>query len=153
MAGEQQVDATLEEYSPWLTPKRKLVAGGVVLAVAFAAIIYVVTVNTGQFFLDVSEVHQKDAVLFGKEIRVGGIIVPGSLEYGDDRIVTFQILDTRKQTESPPLDVIFKGVPPGQFGAPAVEVVLEGSYQPDRIFHATSIITRESRKYIPVTEE
>ncbi|MFQ5873975.1 MAG: cytochrome c maturation protein CcmE [Dehalococcoidia bacterium] len=152
MAGEQQADATLEEYSPWLTPKRKLIAGGVVLAVAFAAIIYVVTVNTGQFFLDVSEVHQKGAVIFGKDIRVNGIIVPGSVVYGDDRTVTFQILDARKQTE-PPLDVTFRGVPPGQFGVPSVEVVLEGSYEPDLIFHATSIITRESRKYIPVTEE
>ena len=152
MAREQQADTTLEGYSPWLTPKRKLIAGGLVLAVAFAAVIYVVTVNTGQFFLDVSEVQQKGALLYDKEIRINGIVVPGSIVYGEDRTVNFQVLDARKKAGEP-LDVAFKGVAPGQFSVPAVEVVLEGRYQPDQVFHATSIITRESRRYVPVTDE
>ncbi|MEE9198976.1 MAG: cytochrome c maturation protein CcmE, partial [Dehalococcoidia bacterium] len=85
-------------------------------------------------------------------IRINGIVVPGSVEFGEERTVSFQILDTKMKAERP-LEVMFRGVPPGQFGVPAVEVVLEGSYQPDEVFHATAIITRESRKYIPVIEE
>ena len=152
MAGEQEADIALEGYSPWLTPKRKLIAGGFVLAVAFSAIIYVVTVNTGQFFLSVEEVQERDTTIYGKDIRVNGIVVPGSVVFGEDRIVTFQMVDAR-QRGGQPLKVEFKGIPRGQFGVPAVEVVLEGSYQPDQVFHATGIITRESRKYIPVPSE
>ena len=48
----------------------------------------------------------------------------------------------------------FQGVPPGQFGVPSVELVIEGSLEADQLFHATSILTRESRKYVPqVVEE
>lgn len=152
MASEQQIDTTLEEYNPWLTPKRKLIAGGIVLAVAFTTIIYVVTVNTGQFFLEVSEVHERADTLIGKEIQVRGVIVNESLTYGDDRTVTFDILDKSDPTVEP-LQVLFKGVPPGQFGVPSVELVIEGSLESDQLFHATSILTRESRKYVPVVEE
>ncbi|MEE9248109.1 MAG: cytochrome c maturation protein CcmE [Dehalococcoidia bacterium] len=152
MAGERQVDAAIDVYNPWLTPRKKLIAGGIVLAVAFASIIYVVTVNTGQFFLDVSEVQQKGSLLFGKDIRVNGIVVPGSIVYGEEKGVSFQVLDTKKKSGQP-LDVVFPGVPPGQFDVPSVEVVLEGRLEPDKVFHITSIITRESRKYIPITEE
>ena len=72
--------------------------------------------------------------------------------YGDQEDVTFQILDTETKSGEP-LEVLFAGVPPGQFDVPSVEVVLEGSLEPDNLFHATSIITRESRQYIPVTEQ
>ena len=95
MVSEPQVETTLEEYSPWLTPKRKLIAGGIVLAVAFTAIIYVVTVNTGQFFLEVSEVHERADTLIGKDIQVRGTIVNESLTYGEDRTVTFDVLSIR----------------------------------------------------------
>ena len=152
MAREQQADVTLEEYNPWLTPKRKLIAGGVILAVAFTAIIYVVTVNTGQFFLSVDEVFHKGPLLYGKDIRINGLVVPGSVVYGDDRNVSFQILDAKKKAGRA-LYVVFQGVSPGQFGVPSVEVVLEGSYEADEVFHATAIITRESRKYVPVIDE
>ncbi len=151
MASERQADVTLEGYTPWLTPKRKLIAGGIVLAVAFAAIMYVVTVEMGQFLLSVSEVHAKGPTIFGKDIRVNGIVVPGSVNFDDDRTVIFQIVDAETKSGQP-LGATFRGTPPGQFDVPSVEVVLEGSLESDGLFHVTSIITRESRKYIPETD-
>ena len=151
MVGEQQADAAIEAYSPWLTPRKKTIAGGVVLALALAAIISVVAVYTGQAFLDVSEVQQKGSLLYGKDIKINGLVIPGSIVFGEEEGVTFQVLDAKKKAGSP-LDVVFEGVPPGQFNVPSVEVVLEGSLEPDNAFHATSIITRESRQYIPVTD-
>ncbi len=152
MASEPQAETNLEEYNPWLTPKRKLIAGAVVLAVAFTAIIYVVTVNTGQFFLEVYEVHERADTLIGKDIQVRGTIVTQSLEYGEDRTVTFDVLDKSDPTVEP-LRVSFQGVPPGQFGVPSVELVIEGSLQADGLFQASSIITRESRQYVPQVEQ
>ena len=92
------------------------------------------------------------SLLFGKDIRVNGIVVPGSIVYGEERGVSFQVLDAKKKS-GPPLDVVFPGVPPGQFDVPSVEVGLEGRLEADKVSHLTSIITRESRKYIPITEE
>ena len=152
MAADSHPDSIIEVYTPWLSPRKKTVLGGAVLLIALAAIISLIAFNVGKAFLDVNEVHARGAEIYGQEITVSGIIVPGSILYGDQEDVTFQILDTEtKSGES--LHVLFAGVPPGQFDVPSVEVVLEGSLEPDNIFHATSIITRESRQYIPVTEQ
>ena len=152
MAADSHADPTIEAYTPWLSPRKKTIAGGIVLTIALATIISLIAFNVGQAFLEVSEVQQRGAMIYGQDIRISGIIVPGSIEYGAQEDVTFQVLDATKKSGEP-LEVVFKGVPPGQFDVPSVEVVLEGSLEPDNAFHATSIITRESRQYIPVTEQ
>ena len=152
MVTDSRPDPAIEAYTPWLSPRKKTIAGGVVLLIALAAIISLIAFNVGQAFLDVSEVHERGPDIYGEDIKISGIIVPGSIAYGDQEDVTFQVLDTETKSGDP-LAVLFAGVPPGQFDVPSVEVVLEGSLQPDNVFHATSIITRESRQYIPVTEQ
>jgi len=152
MVSESRPDPAIEAYTPWLSPRKKTILGGAVLLIALATIISLVAFNVGKAFLDVNEVHDRGAEIYGQEITVSGIIVPGSIAYGDQEDVTFQILDTGTKSGEP-LGVLFAGVPPGQFDVPSVEVVLEGSLEPDGIFHASSIITRESRQYIPVTEQ
>lgn len=152
MVTESRPDPAIEAYTPWLSPRKKTILGGVVLLIALATIVSLIAFNVGKAFLDVSDVHERGAEIYGQEITVSGIIVPGSIVYGEQEDVAFQVLDAETKSGEP-LDVIFAGVPPGQFDVPSVEVVLEGSLEPDNAFHATSIITRESRQYIPVTEE
>ncbi len=152
MVTDSRPDPAIEAYTPWLSPRKKTILGGIVLLIALATIISLIAFNVGKAFLDVSEIHERGAEIYGREITVSGIIVPGSIVYGDQEDVTFQILDTETKSGEP-LEVLFAGVPPGQFDVPSVEVVLEGSLEPDNLFHATSIITRESRQYIPVTEQ
>lgn len=152
MASDSQADLAIKAYTPWLSPRKKTIAGGIVLLLALATVISFVAVNVGQAFLDVSEVQEKGASIYGEDIKISGVIVPGSIVYGDQEDVSFQVLDSEKKSGEA-LDVVFAGVPPGQFDVPAVELVMEGSLEPDDIFYATSIITRESRQYIPVTEQ
>lgn len=152
MVTDSRPDPAIEAYTPWLSPRKKTILGGLVLLIALATIISLIAFNVGKAFLDVSEVHDRGPEIYGQEITVSGIIVPGSIMYGDQEDVTFRILDAETKSGEP-LEVLFAGVPPGQFDVPSVEVVLEGSLEPDGIFHATSIITRESRQYIPVTEQ
>ena len=152
MTSDSRTDPAIEAYTPWLSPRKKTIVGGVVLILALATIISLIAFNVGQAFLEVSEVQQRGPTIHGQDIKINGIIVPGSIVYGDQEDVTFQVLDAKKKSGEP-LEVVFAGVPPGQFDVPSVEVVLEGSLEPDNIFHATSIITRESRQYIPVTEQ
>ena len=68
-------------------------------------------------------------MIHGQAIKINGIIVPGSIKYGDQEDVSFQVLDAKKKSGEP-LNVTFAGVPPGQFDVPSVEVVLEGSLEP-----------------------
>ena len=152
MAAESRGDPALEAYTPWLSPRKKTIAGAAVLIIALAAVISIIAFNVGQAFLEVSELHERADAIQGEEVTLRGVIVPGSIVYGDQEDVTFQIVDADTKAGDS-LVVLFEGVPPGQFDVPSVEVVLEGSLEPDGLFHATSIITRESRQYIPVTEK
>ena len=87
MASDSRTDPAIDAYTPWLSPRKKIIVGGVVLILALATIISLIAFNVGQAFLEVSEVQQRGSMIHGQDIKINGIIVPGSIEYGDQEDV------------------------------------------------------------------
>jgi len=117
-----------------------LVLGGVLLA-ASALLISFAFRDAIVFFFSptelIAEQRRPDQLL-----RVGGLVVEGSLVRGESETATFQITDGNGI-----VDVSFKGVLPDLF-AEGQGVVAEG-YLRAGAFEATEVLAKHDENYIP----
>jgi cytochrome c-type biogenesis protein CcmE len=78
----------------------------------------------------------------GERLRLGGRVVPGSVDAADGE-VDFVVTDgTTRMT------VVHEGATPAMFRT-GVGVVLEGSYGTDGAFHSDTMLVRHSEQYRP----
>jgi cytochrome c-type biogenesis protein CcmE len=78
----------------------------------------------------------------GERLRLGGQVVPGSVDAADGE-VDFVVTDgTTRMT------VVHEGATPAMFRT-GVGVVLEGSYGSDGAFHSDTMLVRHSEEYRP----
>lgn len=118
------------------TSTRFFAAGGVlVLAVAF--LIYNGMQGTSAFYMTVDELQASPAAADGKQIKVGGDVVAGSIErggIGDE--IRFEITDGVST-----IPVVYHGAAPDIF-ADHAEVIATGTMQADGTFEATELLTK-----------
>lgn len=102
------------------------------------------------YFVNVSEALAMDP---GKltQARLFGTVAAAGIEQSADGLgVGFTLLD--KDDASKSLRVQYRGAVPDTFKA-GVEVIVEGSFGRDRVFGATTLITKCPSKYEKVREE
>ncbi len=98
--------------------------------------------DTMTYYLTVSEVLAKSPEIQDETLRVGGNVSPASVQWNPiDLLLNFQIEDEKSS-----LKVSYKGVVPDSF-KPGGEVVLEGRYESDGQFTATTIMPKCASKY------
>jgi len=78
----------------------------------------------------------------GKMVRVGGLVVPGSIRQGADE-TTFAVTDGRRS-----LNVAYHGVLPDLFRA-GQGVVIEGICRPGAVFSADRVLAKHDERYMP----
>ncbi len=88
---------------------------------------------------DVVEQH----VAPGTRLRLGGLVVPGSIVKGKDLKVTFQVTDGNKA-----VTVNFQGILPDLFRE-GQGVVTEGVLDPGGTFRADSVLAKHDERYMP----
>jgi cytochrome c-type biogenesis protein CcmE len=88
---------------------------------------------------------------YGPTIRLGGIVVPGSIQWNAGHTsLTFQVANDRKPG-SPKVDVKCDEVPPQMFRE-GIGVVVEGSYDASTIFKSNRLMVNHSNEYRPPKE-
>lgn len=118
------------------TNTRFFVAGSI-LAVAIAFLIYNGMQGTSAFYMTVGELQAATAVSEGKQIRVGGNVVPGTIEHGGiGQELRFSISDGAASVA-----IVYDGAPPDIFSDHA-EVIATGTMAEDGTFHATELLTK-----------
>lgn len=123
--------------------KRFLIGGGVILA-ALAYIIYGGMQEALVYFKMPSELRAEEGAMKGKFVRMGGMVVKGSMEK-DVQNLTYKFQITDGNTNFP---VYFKGVPPDLF-VEGKGAVVEGRVENDGVFHATTIMAKHAEDYSP----
>jgi cytochrome c-type biogenesis protein CcmE len=121
--------------NPWLNAKLLVAAGTIALAVGF--LVFNALGSSMAYFQTVGELRASGKDLSGEKIRVGGDVVPGSVQHvalTDE--LTFTITDG---TDT--LPVAYKGVVPDIFSE-HVEVVAEGTVGPDGVMVADKLLTK-----------
>ena len=113
---------------------------GVVILAAVGYLVYS-GLRTNVYYQTVGEL-QAGGGANGKQVRLAGNVVPGSIvrEEGSSTI-RFQVADAGGA-----LPVVYRGAVPDIFG-PAIEVVLEGKYDPATGFAADTLLAKCPSKF------
>jgi cytochrome c-type biogenesis protein CcmE len=118
-----------------------IASAGVVLAVA-AALVLIALRDQIVFFYSPSELAEK-SLTPGTRVRLGGLVVAGSVVRADDGSVSFAVTDTAKTTK-----VDFRGVLPDLFRE-GQGIVAEGVLNPGGGVSADTVLAKHDEKYMP----
>ena len=123
---------------------------GIILSIALiiSGIGYLALGNFGKnlvYFFTPSEVASLTQDYFGRKVRVGGLVVPGSLRVVPNSLkMTFELTDGAAT-----IPVSFEGIPPDLFKE-GQGAVVEGYWDEGRQFHSNLIMAKHSEDYMPI---
>jgi cytochrome c-type biogenesis protein CcmE len=126
--------------------KLKYVVAGVIVLAALVGLIYSGAKESMVYFYTPSELLAKRESVQGKALRVGGMVVGGSLRWdAQNLLLTFQLTDGQDT-----VSVRHKGTAPDLFREGAGAVV-EGTWVPEGYFRSSNIMAKHSEEYKPPT--
>jgi cytochrome c-type biogenesis protein CcmE len=124
------------------TRQLKLLIGAVVIAAGVGYLVYGGIQETIVYFVTPSELHAKGTSAYGKSLRLGGLVKEGSWSKEPGTLShAFELVDDNSTVK-----VTFRGIPPDLFGEGRGALV-EGSYGPDGLFQAKTILAKHSEEY------
>lgn len=126
---------------------RRFLIGGLIILAALAYIIYGGAKEAIVYFRTPSEVQASGTGFANQFLRIGGMVVKGSLQK-DVKNLTYRFELTDGKGTIP---VFFHGVPPDLF-ADGKGAVVEGKVGADGVFQATTIMAKHSEEYSPPPE-
>ena len=94
------------------------------------------------YFFSPSEVTEAAAPT-GRNIRLGGLVVAGSVQKGADGVVAFAITDNAAETR-----VVYRGDLPDLFRE-GQGIVAEGAFDESRTFRARQVLAKHDETYMP----
>jgi cytochrome c-type biogenesis protein CcmE len=94
------------------------------------------------FFYSPSEITEETAPA-GRMIRLGGLVLPGSVEQGADGSVIFSVTDNAADAR-----IVFQGDLPDLFRE-GQGIVAQGSFDEARVFQATQVLAKHDETYMP----
>lgn len=94
------------------------------------------------YFLTPQELLDRGDGAYGKAVRIGGQVAPGSVQWDA------KTLDLRFRVKDGASEVVVhsKGAPPQMF-RDGMGVVVEGKYGSDKVFQSKNLIIRHSEEY------
>jgi cytochrome c-type biogenesis protein CcmE len=123
---------------------RRLLIGAVIIVAALSYMIYGGMQEAMVYFVTPSELKAKESPSSDKFLRLGGMVVKGSLQKDLQNLTyRFELTDGNAT-----LPIFFKGVPPDLFSE-GKGAVVEGRIGADGVFHATTIMAKHAEEYSP----
>jgi cytochrome c-type biogenesis protein CcmE len=128
--------------------RNRLVAIGAIF-VAAGALAWIAFGNIGEnlvYYWKPSEMLAQGPKAYGATIRLGGVVVPGSIVWNPAHTeLTFDVADTHLPT-SPKVKVEAKETPPQMFRE-GIGVVVEGTFAADQVFRTSRLMVNHSNEY------
>jgi cytochrome c-type biogenesis protein CcmE len=130
-----------------MKPSSKFLIGALVIVAGVAGLIISGVKETGVYFLTPSELvarTQADPSFHDVGLKVGAKVVPGSVRRDPGaRTIDFRISDGSSE-----FPVTYTGLVPDTFtDASNIEVIVEGKYGRDGVFHATEVLAKCGSRY------
>ncbi len=128
--------------------RNRLIAIGAIL-VAGAALAWVAFGNIGEnlvYYWKPSEMVAQGDKAYGATVRLGGVVVPGSLQWSAEHTsLTFEVADNHLPTAQK-VKVSSEVTPPQMFRE-GIGVVVEGTYANDLVFKTNRLMVNHSNEY------
>jgi cytochrome c-type biogenesis protein CcmE len=128
--------------------KLTLAVGVVVVLVIFGYFAFGGLGRSLVYFWTPTELLAEGDAAYGTSVRLGGMVVPGSVQWNaETRELQFQLAD-----EDGTIEVESAGVPPQMFleaadRATPIGAVVEGTLTRNGVFRATNLMVRHSEEY------
>jgi cytochrome c-type biogenesis protein CcmE len=120
--------------------RRRALAGGGLIAGAFAYMLYAGVSQSVVYFVTPTELRA--APVPGKAYRLGGLVAPGSVRWEPGSLdLQFTLTDARTS-----VPVRHRGTPPDMF-AEGRGAIVEGRWTSEGHFRATLILAKHSEEY------
>jgi cytochrome c-type biogenesis protein CcmE len=127
-----------------MVKNRRFLIGGIIILGALSYVIYGGMQQALVYFVTPSELKAKETSSADKFLRMGGMVVKGSLQK-DVKNLTYKFELTDGSTTFP---VFFRGVPPDLFRE-GTGAVVEGRIGKDGVFQASTIMAKHAEEYSP----
>ncbi len=128
--------------------RNRLIAIGAIL-VAGAALAWVAFGNIGEnlvYYWKPSEMVAQGDKAYGATVRLGGVVVPGSLQWSAEHTsLTFEVADNHLPTAQKVK--VSSEVTPPQLFREGIGVVVEGTYANDLVFKTNRLMVNHSNEY------
>lgn len=114
------------------------------LLVAGAALAFVAWGNLGEnlvYYWSPTELHAAGDNAYGATVRLGGVVVPESVQWTPGEPGTFRITDGNKT-----VPISSAGIPPQMFRE-GIGVVVEGQFEHDGFFHTERVMVKHGNEY------
>ena len=134
MSAEALIVTRVERRHPWRNVRLLIVAAVIVATVGF--LVFSAMGSSMSYFQTVGELRAADRDLTGEPLRIGGGVLPGSVEQELGTELRFTITDG---TDT--LPVVYDGVVPDIFSED-VQVVAEGRIGPDGVLVADTLLAK-----------
>ena len=128
--------------------RKRLIIGSLIILAALSYIIYGGMQEALVYFVTPSELKAKENTSTDKFLRMGGMVVKGSLQK-DLKNLTYRFDLTDGSASFP---VFFRGVPPDLFSE-GKGAVVEGRVRPDGVFQASTIMAKHAEEYSPHADD
>jgi len=143
-----------DDDAPARSNKARFLLVSAVIILSLGYMIYAAFPGNALYFLTVSEFNSKSEVQDGRLLRVSGMLVEGTFgREGNSIDSQFQITDKDGDSPGVTLQASYTGVLPDLFFNPHSELILEGSYGANQVFHADNILVKCPSKYRDLEEE
>jgi len=127
-----------------MTKKTKLLLGALIVLAALGYLIYGGIREAAVYYITPTELKEKGASATDKSFRLGGMVVPGSLQWEPQSLkLTFRLTDGKEQVA-----IEHTGSPPDLFKE-GTGAIVEGKYTNGDLFMASTILAKHSEEYRP----
>ena len=128
-----------------MNPGTKFLIGAAVIVAGVTGLIVTGVKETGIYFLTPTQLVDRtrsDSTFHDVGLKVGAKVVPGSVRR-DARTIDFRVTDGTSE-----FPVTYTGLVPDTFtDASNIEVIVEGKYGRDGVFHATEVLAKCGSRY------
>lgn len=127
----------------------KFLIGGFMIVGLIVVLIVQATMQTGAYYLTVTELNQQSASMVGERVRVSGDVVDGSEDWNPQEItLKFSVHDEAGAQ----LPIVFYGPRPDNFQR-AASAIIEGQLLEDGTFQADTLLLKCPSRYEEEPEE
>ena len=138
-------DPEPEESNSLFHDHGRLIIGGVLFIGALFYFAFLAFQGSTVYYLTVDELQDRGSIAYGEQSRVSGKLVPGSfVRSTQGTLASFDLADEGGEHV---LYTSFDGMVPALFFNEHSEIIAEGRYTSEGVFHADQIIVKCPSKY------
>ena len=122
--------------------RRKFLIGGIIISMAISYLGFTGFQSSATYYLTVGEFFEQGNLIYGENIRVNGLVDPGSIVKEPlGRTMKFTVTEEDKT-----LPVVYQGIVPDTFKT-GINVVVEGTVDSDGVFQAHTLLPKCPSRY------